>query len=222
MICPAIGPDRVKEGLSAGVPALSWRGELEHMSQDVVVIGDDPVRAEVIRKGLEETEYAAPRVLPASAQVQAGLRAQPPDVLIIDMAQPRKADMQALLDMSREIGRPVAVFVDESDEDLTRAAMEAGVGAYVVLGLNEERVRHVVDTAVSRFRAFHRLQTERDDALQALSDRRLIEEAKALLIKNRDLTQEEAAALLRRAAVRENRKITDIARDYIASFTLDS
>ena len=103
---------------------------------------------------------------------------------------------------------------------LLQAAIEAGVSAYVVDGLRRERVKPILDVAVSRFRAFDRLQTELARAQAALDDRRIVERAKAILMSRRELSEEEAYALLRRTAMNQNRKIAEVASSLLTASTL--
>jgi len=122
-----------------------------------------------------------------------------------------------MFQMSRVVRRPVAMFVDRSDSDMIRAAVESGVGAYVVDGLRKERVKAVVDMAVSRFKAFNDLREELDQAKQALGDRKVVERAKGILMKERGLTEEAAYALLRKAAMTDNKRVVEIAQAVITA-----
>ena len=125
--------------------------------------------------------------------------------------------MEQMFQVSRVVRRPVAMFVDRSDSDMIKAAVESGVGAYVVDGLKKERVKAVVDMAVSRFNAFNDLREELDRAKQALDERKVIERAKGILMKERGLTEEAAYALLRKAAMSDNRRVVDIAQAVITA-----
>jgi response regulator NasT len=100
---------------------------------------------------------------------------------------------------------------------MIKAAVESGVGAYVVDGLKKERVKAVVDMAVSRFNAFNDLREELDKAKQALDERKVIERAKGILMKERGLTEETAYALLRKAAMSDNKRVVEIAQAVITA-----
>jgi response regulator NasT len=113
------------------------------------------------------------------------------------------------------------MFVDQSDRTMIQAAIEAGVSAYVVDGLRKERIKPIVEMAVSRFEAFDRLRRERDTAQAKLADRKVIERAKGLLMKRKGLGEEEAYGLMRQAAMKQNRKIADIAQSVITAFELE-
>lgn len=112
------------------------------------------------------------------------------------------------------------MFVDRSDTDMIEAAIDAGIGAYVVDGLKRERVKSIFDIAVSRHNAFNKLRDELERAKAALDERKLVERAKGILMKERVMTEEAAYALLRRAAMNENRRIVEVAQSIIATAPL--
>jgi response regulator NasT len=126
-----------------------------------------------------------------------------------------------MFQISREVRRPIAMFVDQSDGASIAAAIEAGVSAYVVDGLRKERVRPIVEMAVSRFAAFERLRQERDDAVTQLAERKIVEKAKGLLMERRGMSENDAHAALRQAAMRQNRKMVEIARSVITAFEME-
>ena len=112
------------------------------------------------------------------------------------------------------------MFVDQSDASTTAAAIDAGVSAYIVDGLKKERMKHILDLCISRFNAFSRLQDELDRAKSALEDRKVIDRAKGILMKAKDLTEEQAYALLRKTAMNENKKIAEVAQSVITAAEL--
>lgn len=109
------------------------------------------------------------------------------------------------------------MFVDQSDAASIQASVDAGVSAYIVGGLVKERVKNILDLCISRFNAFSRLQTELDQAKTALEDRKVIDRAKGILMKAKNLTEEEAYALLRKTAMNEKKKIAEIAQSVITA-----
>ena len=111
--------------------------------------------------------------------------------------------------------RPIAMFVDRSDQAEIEAAVEAGVSAYVVDGLKRER-----DMAISRFNAFSRMTRELEEARSELENRKLIDRAKGILMSTRGLGEADAYALLRKTAMNEKRKIADVAQAVITAAEL--
>lgn len=162
---------------------------------DIVVIGDET--------GL------ARRIAEAAA-----------DVVLIDLSNPSRDALEQIAAAAGPLDRPVAMFVDRTDPETTRAAIEAGVSAYVVDGLRRERVRPILDTAIARFHAFARLRAELAATKEALAERKVIDRAKGLLMKARGIGEEEAYALLRRTAMERGRKLSDIARSLVEAAEL--
>lgn len=143
-----------------------------------------------------------------------------PDVILIDLENPSRDTLEQMFQVSRLARRPIAMFVDKSDRGMAQAAIDAGVSAYVVDGLRKERVKPILDVTISRFHAFDRLKTELMQAKSALEDRKVIDQAKAILMRERSLSEEEAYVLLRRTAMNQNRKIADLARSLVAAAAL--
>jgi len=125
-----------------------------------------------------------------------------------------------MFQVSRAVKRPIAMFVDQSDTASIQASVDAGVSAYIVDGLKKERVKPILDLCISRFNAFSRLQAELDRTRTALEERKVIERAKGILMKVRQLSEEEAYALLRKTAMNENRKIAEIAQSIVTASEL--
>jgi two-component system, response regulator / RNA-binding antiterminator len=94
------------------------------------------------------------------------------------------------------------------------------VSAYIVDGLRQERVKPILDMAISRFNAFSRLARELEEARSELENRKVIDRAKGLLMKSRGLSEEAAYSLLRKTAMNQNRKITDIAQSLVTAASL--
>jgi response regulator NasT len=112
------------------------------------------------------------------------------------------------------------MFVDQSDRGTIEAAVDAGVSAYIVGGLRKERVKNILDLCISRFNAFSRLQNELDRTRSALEARKVIDRAKGILMRAKNLSEEEAYALLRTTAMNEKRKIADVAQSVITAAEL--
>lgn len=186
----------------------------------ILLIDDSPVRTAIVQDGLRETDGAIVEAIPTSGELTARVQAIDPDVVIIGMEDPSRDILEQVFDMSREARRPIAMFVDRSDDSMIHSAIEAGVSAYVVNGLARDRVRPIVEMAISRFHAFEKLRAELEEAKTALSERRLIDRAKGILMKSRGLEEEEAYNLLRRTAMNEKKRIAEIAQSVIIASKL--
>jgi response regulator NasT len=183
----------------------------------ILVIDENAIRASIIEEGLREAGHTKVTVVHQVNGIARIIDTLRPDVIVIDLENPNRDMMEHLFQLTRTVGRPIAMFVDRSDTASIEAAVEAGVSAYIVDGLKKERVKPILDMAVSRFNAFSRLQRELADAKSALEERKIIERAKGILMKMRGLSEEQAFALLRQTAMNEKKKIADIAQSVVTA-----
>jgi response regulator NasT len=190
---------------------------MSRLDLTILVIDENTIRASIIEEGLREAGHARVTVIHEVQGVARIIDTLRPDVIIIDIENPNRDMMEHLFQLTRTVGRPIAMFVDRSDTASIEAAVDAGVSAYIVDGLKKERVKPILDMAVSRFNAFSRLQRELADAKSALEERKVVERAKGILMKMRGLSEEEAFALLRQTAMYEKKKMSDIAQSVVTA-----
>ena len=181
----------------------------------ILVIDENRIRASIIEDGLREAGFADVTTLTISGQLMRDIVEIDPDVIFIDLGNPNRDRLEAAFQVSRAAQRPIAMFVDSSDTESTLAAVEAGVSAYVVNGLRKERVKPILDLAITRFNAFHRLQRELEETRNALAQRKAVERAKGILLKSKSISEDEAYSLLRKAAMSQNRKIIEVAESLV-------
>lgn len=186
----------------------------------ILIVDQNVMRASVLEDGLREAGYARITVVRDMQNLMRRILDIDPDIICIDLENPNRDVLEQLFQVSRSVRRPIAMFVDRSDTDMIEAAVDAGVGAYVVDGLRKERVKSVLDTAVSRFNAFNKLREELDRAKAALDERKVVERAKGILMKERGLTEDAAYNLLRKAAMNESRRIHEVAQSVITAARL--
>ncbi len=186
-------------------------------SLNVLVIDENSIRASIIELGLREAGYQRVTVVDDMNGLARRIEEVNPDVIVIDIENPNRDMLESIFQISRAVARPIAMFVDKSDEDSIIAAVDAGVSAYIVDGLKKERVKPILEMAVTRFNAFNRLQRELADAKSALEERKIIDRAKGILMKMRGLSEDEAFVLLRQTAMNEKKKIADIAQSVITA-----
>lgn len=183
----------------------------------ILIIDADRIRASVIEEGLKEGGHTRVTVLTDTTQIVRRVVEIDPDVIVIDLENPSRDALEYMFQVSRAVQRPVAMFVDRSDQASIEAAIEAGVSAYVVGGLKKDRIKSILDTAVSRFRAFDRLRRDLDEARSELAERKTVERAKGILMRTRGMSEADAYALLRSTAMRQSRRIVEIAESLITA-----
>ena len=186
----------------------------------ILIIDENRIRASIIEEGLREAGYARVAVIHDVNEVGRTISVTMPDVIFIDLENPKRDTLEHFFSLSRAIQRPIAMFVDRSDGTMIEKAVEAGVSAYVVDGLKKERVKPILDMAISRFNAFSRLSRELEEARSALEERKIIDQAKGILMKTRGLSEPDAYALLRKTAMNQNRRLIDIAQSLITAANL--
>jgi response regulator NasT len=186
----------------------------------ILIIDENRIRASIIEDGLREAGHARVAVIHDVNEVARTIQATLPDVIVIDLENPKRDTLEHFFSLSRAIRRPIAMFVDRSDGAMIEKAVEAGVSAYVVDGLKKERVKPILDMAISRFNAFARLTRELEQARSELEDRKLIEQAKGILMRTRGLSEADAYTLLRSTAMNQNRRMVDIAQSLVTAATL--
>jgi response regulator NasT len=186
----------------------------------IAIVAPNVLRCGVLEDGLREAGYSKMIVVRDVQNLMRRILESDPHVILIDLENPSRDLLEQMFQVARCVRRPIAMFVDRSDTDMIEAAIDAGVGAYIVDGLKKERVKSVLDTAVSRYKAFNKLRDELERAKAALDERKIVERAKGILMKERAMTEEAAYALLRRAAMNENRRIVDVAQSIVATASL--
>ena len=177
----------------------------------ILVVESDEVRAREIIDALKDGGWSEVLVIAISTALERTLKQHNPDIVLIDLANPDRDTLEHLSLVSNARSRPVAMFVDHSDEVMTQAAIAAGLSAYVVNGLQKDRIKPVLETAIARFRMVAKMQSELDAAKQALTDRKTIDRAKGLLMRARKISEDEAYGLMRKTAMDQGRKVIDIA-----------
>jgi response regulator NasT len=183
------------------------------MDQDcILIIDENHARAAIIQDGLKEAGHRNVRWLSQTDNLLRHIADIDPDVILIDLESPNRDVLEQMFQVSRLVKRPIAMFVDQSDSASIREAMLAGVSAYVVDGLKKERVKHILDMCVQRFGVFSQLQEELELARTALSDRKIIDRAKGIVMAREGVPEQEAYAVLRRAAMNQQKRISDVAR----------
>ncbi len=183
----------------------------------ILIIDENRLRAAVIEDGLRDAGYSNLTILHDVAGIARRIADISPDVIVIDLENPNRDVLESMFQLSRAVKRPIAMFVDRSDQAAIEAAVDAGVSAYVVDGLKRERVKPILDMAISRFNAFARMSRELEEARSQLESRKLVDRAKGILMKTRNMSEADAYALLRKTAMNQNRKISEIAESLITA-----
>lgn len=182
----------------------------------ILLIDENPERAAVLNEALRAQGYElvarmAPRELSARRVAEIA-----PDVVIVDMDLPSRDTIDSMRQINDDQPRPIVMFVDQSDVGMIEQAMQAGVSAYIIDGLNVKRVKPILDVAIARFREFQALRDELKKTKATLHERKLIERAKGMLMREKKLSEEEAYAALRKLAMDRQQRLADVAETLLA------
>jgi response regulator NasT len=169
-------------------------------------------RIRALHAGLLQAGYHIIASLPGDLHLPERLARLEPDLIIIDAESDARDVLEYVVVATRDAPRPIALFTEDGDRGRMAAAMEAGVTAYVVAGLQPERVKPVLDVAMARFHAEQKLRHELQDAKIKLAERKIVEKAKGLLMQRQQLSEEAAYAKLRSMAMERKLKLAVMAQ----------
>jgi response regulator NasT len=186
----------------------------------IMLVDSNPERTHTLEEALTAAGHRVVARIVAGADLAAEVAAVSPDVIIIDIDSPDRDTLEHMRAISRKQPRPVVMFTNDDNAETIRAAVRAGVSAYVVDGLSASRVMPVLDVAIARFEEFQAMREELEQTRATLADRKLIERAKGILMRNSQLDEEAAYKAMRKLAMDRNLRIADLARSLIAASEL--
>ncbi|SRR5258706_11673493 len=181
----------------------------------VLIVDESEERAELLREALTSAGHEVAASLSSPLELLRAVETLLPDVIVIDTESPTRDVLEHVVMVSQSSPRPIVMFATDSGGEMIREAVRAGVSAYVVDGLESGRVNSIVDVACARFEEFQRLKLELADANLKLSERKLVERAKGLLMQARSISEDEAYHALRKLAMSKKLRLGDVAQQVI-------
>jgi two-component system, response regulator / RNA-binding antiterminator len=169
-------------------------------------------RSRSLRIGLLESGFNLVATLPADVFLTERLAQLQPDMVIVDAESEARDALEHVVMATRDERRPIVMFTNDSDTTHVKEAVAAGVTAYIVAGLSPERIRPILEVALARFQHEQLLRDELAQARSELQDRKVIDQAKRLLMQHQGLTEQAAYAKLRKTAMDKNLKLADVAQ----------
>ena len=169
-------------------------------------------RSRSLRIGLLESGFNLIAVLPADAFLPDRLRQLQPDMIILDAESEARDALEHVVTATRDERRPIVMFTNDSDTSHVKAAVAAGVTAYIVAGLEAQRIRPILDVAMARFEHEQALRQELASTKTELQDRKVIDRAKGLLMQRQGLSEQAAYDKLRKTAMDKNLKLVEVAQ----------
>lgn len=182
---------------------------------NIMLVDDNEERACALREVLTSHGYHVVACVHATEYLPDRVRQVNPDVILMDIDAPSRDTLERIGSVNRELPRPIVMLSQDEDAATIQAAISAGVSAYLVDGLKTTRVRPVIDMAIAHFREYQSLRGELEKTKTSLTERKLIDRAKGLLMAQRSITEPEAYAMLRTLAMNRKRRMGDVAADII-------
>jgi len=182
----------------------------------ILLIDENRQRAESLASALGDSRYKIIHLANPDMSLLKQVDHIQPDIIVIDIESPSRDILESLSTISHYNPKPVVMFSGEKDTHTINQYIESGVSAYVVGDLQAERVKPILDAAVARFKEFQKLKEELSDTKQQLASRNLIDQAKRLLMKKKNLSEDDAFKAMRKTAMDTGQKLDDVAKTLIS------
>ena len=182
----------------------------------VMIVDDSEERSLYLRLMLEQVGYTVVAEVFEPRKIYDAVRTRTPDVIIVDTESPSRDTLEHIAQLSETAPRPIVMFSSDRGSDKIREAVLAGVSAYIVDGLAAERVKPIIEVAIARFESFQAVKSELAQVKTKLSERKLVEKAKGVLMKTRSITEDEAYSALRQMAMERSLTIGEVSRQLLA------
>src|SRR5690606_28310134 len=184
-----------------------------------MLVDDNPERAQLVEERLWNCGYEVVSVIPSATGLLFQIEQHSPDVVLIDLQSPDRDVLESLAIVNHHNPRPVVMFTQQDDPDYINQAVNAGISTYLVGDIDPAHVKPIIDVALAQFRAFQSLRNELNSTRVQLEDRRVIEQAKGLLMAHQKMTEEEAHRMLNKLAMDNNQRLPDVARTVLATLS---
>lgn len=186
----------------------------------IILVDENTGRSAILRRALQDKGHEVICRMDSSADLQNSNEMTHADVVIVNADIPDREVFVNLTDVNKTKPKPIIMFAEKSSSEMANSAIKSGVNAYIIDGLEENRVQPIIDVAIARFREFQALKDELDATRNQLSERKFVEKAKGLLMKHKNISEEESYQSLRKMAMDKNKRIADIAESIINAFEI--
>ena len=190
-----------------------------HDELSILLIDEDVERAAEITSALNHSRYKIRHLATPTASLLKQVDKLQPDIIVIDIESPSRDILESLHTISSYNPKPVVMFSSQEDTEVINLSVKSGVSAYVVGDANPERVKPILDAAVARFHEYHKIKTELQETKSQLEARKIIDQAKRLLMKNKQMSEEQAFHSMRKMAMDNGQKLEDVAKTVISLLT---
>lgn len=182
----------------------------------VMLVDDLPERAAIVDSHLVVAGYEVVSRLPTASGLLFQIEQHRPDIILIDLQSPGRDVLESLSVINAHNPTPIVMFSEEEDPSFIEEAVDAGVSAYLMGSVDANRVKPVIDVAIAQFKSFQSLRKALNSTRDRLESLSVIDKAKSLLIKQHNLTEEEAHRQLRSLSMDTNQSMQQAAQSVIS------
>jgi response regulator NasT len=186
----------------------------------VMLVDDTPTRSAILEQALLDQGLIVVCRLESAQGLIKNVEVHQPDIIIMDLESPDRDTLENMTVLNQHNPKPVIMFSEEGDSNVISQAIQAGVSAYIVDGINPHRVKPILDVAIARFREYQALRKELKQTRDQLADRKIIDKAKGLLMKTKGLDEEQAYHAMRKMAMNQSKPLVDIAQNILSVMEL--
>lgn len=185
----------------------------------VMLVDDHPERVSMVEESLWSSGFDVIAVIPSATGLLFQIQQHSPDVVLMDLDSPDRDVLESLAIINHHNPTPVVMFTQQDDPDYINQAVSAGISTYLVGDINPERVKPIINVALAQFRSFQHLRNELASTQVQLEDRKLIEQAKGLIMAHKKISEDEAHRLLTRLAMDANQRLPEVAKTVLATLS---
>lgn len=180
-----------------------------------MVADDNETRGQLLLQVLVENGYEVVGLAGPGNYLPTLVAEAKPDLILVDTDAPTRDTLEQLTQIKNDMPRPVVMFSADEAKDTIRAAVQAGVSAYIVDGLSQGRVKPIIDVAIEHFQQHQSMREELDRTKTSLEERKTIDRAKGIVMNKKGCTEDEAFAILRKLAMDQKKRIGEVAKEIV-------
>lgn len=188
----------------------------ERNTERVLIIDQNSDRSSILEQTLNDQGYEVICRLDSTEGLINRVEQMAPDIIIIELDSPDQAVLENMASLHSHIPRPVVMFAEEGDSETIEHAIKAGVSAYVVDGMSADRIQPIMSAAAARFRELQALRDELDDVKGELQDRKQLDQAKRLIMKHQNCSEDQAYSAMRKMAMDKGQSMATVAKNIIS------
>lgn len=186
-------------------------------SLKIALIDDDIERATYIKESLSQHQFDVVACLSIDHLNSSDLKKLNADVILLDMENPHRDIIENCVS---QFDLPTVLFTKNSHKETIKNAIDAGVTAYIVDGIDPSKLDSILAISIEQFKKHKKLVNDLEETKIKLADRKDVEKAKVLLMKLQSLNEDDAFQLLRKNAMSHRITMGEMARRLLDAHAL--